>query len=63
MNTYTETKTVYYLRTLKKNNTYAGMAELADATDLKSVVSNGVWVQVPLPAPKPNICEYIWLYH
>ena len=30
----------------------AGMSELADETDSKSVVSNGVWVQVPLPAPK-----------
>ena len=28
------------------------MSELADETDSKSVVSNGVWVQVPLPAPK-----------
>ena len=28
------------------------MSELADETDSKSVVSNGVWVQVPLSAPK-----------
>ena len=29
----------------------AGMMELADVTDSKSVVRDGVWVQVPLPAP------------
>ncbi len=29
---------------------YAGMAELADATDLKSVTRKGVWVRLPLPA-------------
>lgn len=29
----------------------AGMTELADVTDSKSVVRDGVWVQVPLPAP------------
>ncbi len=30
----------------------AGVSELADETDSKSVVSNGVWVRVPPPAPK-----------
>ena len=30
---------------------YAGVLELADETDSKSVASNGVWVQVPPPAP------------
>ena len=29
---------------------YAGMSELADETDSKSVIREGVWVQVPLPA-------------
>lgn len=28
------------------------MLELVDGADSKSVVSNGVWVRVPLPAPK-----------
>ena len=34
------------------------MSELADETDSKSVASNGVWVQVPPPAPNqynPNL--------
>ena len=31
---------------------YAGLTELVDVTDLKSVVSFGVWVQIPYPAPK-----------
>lgn len=31
---------------------YAGVAEQADATDLKSVEGNFVWVQVPSPVPK-----------
>lgn len=30
---------------------YGGMAELADATDLKSVGRKVVWVRVPLPPP------------
>ena len=38
------------------------MAELADATDSKSVVRKGVWVQVPLrahfsPQPKGGFAE------
>ena len=33
---------------------YAGVSELADETDSKSVVSNGVWVRVPPPAPNEN---------
>ncbi len=32
----------------------AGVLELADETDSKSVVSDGVWVQVPPPAPEPQ---------
>lgn len=31
---------------------YATMMELEDIADSKSAVSNGVWVQVPLVAPK-----------
>ena len=34
------------------NTTYAGMMELADVTDSKSVVGDNVWVRVPLPAPE-----------
>ena len=30
----------------------AGVLELADGADSKSVVGNDVWVQVPPPAPK-----------
>lgn len=30
---------------------YAGMLELADRMVSKTIVRNGVWVQVPLPAP------------
>ena len=33
---------------------YAGMVELADAQDLGSC-TNGVWVQVPLPAPEKRV--------
>ncbi len=29
----------------------AGVAELAYATDLKSVAGNGLWVRLPPPAP------------
>ena len=31
--------------------TVAGVLELADETDSKSVVRKGVWVRVPPPAP------------
>ena len=31
---------------------FAGVLELVDETDSKSVVSDGVWVRVPPPAPK-----------
>ena len=34
-----------------KRNKYAGMSELADDADLKSVGVKTVWVQIPLPAP------------
>ena len=30
---------------------FAGVSELADETDSKSVIRKGVWVRVPLPAP------------
>jgi transcriptional regulator with XRE-family HTH domain len=33
------------------NNERAGMAELADAEDLKSSARKSVWVRPPLPAP------------
>ena len=36
----------------------AGVSELADETDSKSVVSNGVWVRVPPPAPKIDKCHW-----
>ena len=31
---------------------YAGVLELVDGADSKSVVRNGVWVRVPPPAPE-----------
>jgi hypothetical protein len=34
-----------------KTNEYAGVLELADETDSKSVVRKGVWVRIPPPAP------------
>lgn len=34
-----------------ENNICAGVMELADVTDSKSVDGNIVWVRVPLPAP------------
>ena len=36
---------------------HAGMLELADEADSKSVGSDTVWVQVPLPAPMRCITE------
>lgn len=48
---------------------FAGMAESADATDLKSVVLYGVRVQVSLPAPKRkkeeeiNLLPFHFLFH
>ena len=32
----------------------AGVSELADETDSKSVIRKGVWVRVPPPAPDLN---------
>ena len=40
-------------RRLKNIN--AGVSELADETDSKSVIRKGVWVRVPLPAPYKNL--------
>ena len=31
---------------------FAGVSELADETDSKSVIHPGVWVRVPPPAPR-----------
>ena len=39
----------------------AGMMELADVTDSKSVVGDNVWVRVPLPAPNQNNPNQIFL--
>ncbi len=36
---------------------YAGVMELADVTDSKSVDGDIVWVRVPPPAPKKEPCE------
>ncbi len=38
---------------------WAGMAELADAADLKSAARESLWVRVPLPAP--GIKKMAWL--
>lgn len=37
---------------LEIDNLYATMMELEDIANSKSAVGNGVWVQVPLVAPK-----------
>ena len=37
---------------VQKGNAYAGVMELADVTDSKSVDGDIVWVRVPPPAPK-----------
>ena len=45
-------------------NIFAGVMELADVTDSKSVGSNTVWVRVPPPAPNteaPVGCLCVWL--
>lgn len=43
---------LYYLQIKKDtiSGKKAGMSELADETDSKSVIRKGVWVRVPLPA-------------
>ena len=38
---------------------FAGVLELADETDSKSVVSDGVWVRVPPPAPLYTVCAAV----
>ena len=42
-----------------ENNICAGVMELADVTDSKSVDGNIVWVRVPPPAPRRG--ESLWL--
>ena len=37
---------------VNRKTIYAGVAELADATDLKSVVRKNVRVRTPSPVPK-----------
>ena len=40
---------------------YAGVAELADASDLKSeALTRGVWVRFPPPAPLPLGTANAW---
>ena len=40
---------------------YAGVLELADEVDSKSIASDGVRVQIPPPAPKKSQCaKRIW---
>ena len=36
---------------VRLKNINAGVSELADETDSKSVIRKGVWVRVPPPAP------------
>ena len=38
---------------VRLKNINAGVSELADETDSKSVIRKGVWVRVPPPAPNP----------
>ncbi len=40
----------YYYRSSKGTKKKAGVSELADETDSKSVIHPGVWVRVPPPA-------------
>jgi hypothetical protein len=40
---------------------YAGVSELADEADSKSVVGNNVWVQVPPPAFDEKTCRAVVL--
>ena len=40
------------IKSARQKGGFAGVLELADETDSKSVVSDGVWVRVPPPAPK-----------
>ena len=44
-----------------ENNICAGVMELADVTDSKSVDGNIVWVRVPLPAPNQYNPNQIFL--
>ena len=39
---------------VRLKNINAGVSELADETDSKSVIRKGVWVRVPPPAPDLN---------
>ena len=39
---------------VRLKNINAGVSELADETDSKSVIRKGVWVRVPPPAPEFN---------
>ena len=43
---------VQYTRCSNERRAYAGVMELADVTDSKSVDGDIVWVRVPPPAPK-----------
>ena len=40
----------------------AGVSELADETDSKSVIRKGVWVQVPPPAPRRSKVRFAPTY-
>ena len=56
LNLYDKYFSIAIIGFCKSSNT-ADVAESVDATDLKSVEGNLVWVQVPPPAP--NIFMYI----
>ncbi len=61
MNPFKKCVKLIYVQNL---NTFAGVMELADVTDSKSVGSNTVWVRVPPPAPNteaPVGCLCVWL--
>ena len=61
MNPFKKCVKLIYVQNL---NIFAGVMELADVTDSKSVGSNTVWVRVPPPAPNteaPVGCLCVWL--
>ena len=55
---FIQEKYCYVLINILKWEQEAGVLELADGADSKSVVGNNVWVQVPPPAPSSKGGDY-----